>query len=47
MVIIHSHAGSGGKAEESWMDRDRGGREGALEVVGKAVKEGPWCEEIE
>lgn len=47
MVIVHSHAGSGGKAEESWMDRERGGREGALEVVGKAVRDGPWCEEIE
>ena len=47
VVIVHSDAGSGGKAEESWMDRDRGGREGALELVGKEVKDGPWCQEIE
>lgn len=47
LVIVHSDAGSGGRAEESWLDRDRGGREGSLELVGKAVKEGPWCQEIE
>lgn len=48
LVIVDSEAGSGGKAEESWMDRDRGGREGALELVGnKGVKDGPWCQEIE
>lgn len=47
LVIVHSDAGSGGRAEESWLDRDRGGREGSLELLGKAVKEGPWCTEIE
>lgn len=29
------------------MDRERGGREGVLEVVGKDVKNGPWATEIE
>lgn len=47
MIIIHSDAGSGGRAEESWMDRDKGGREGAVDLVGKDVKNGPWCQEIE
>lgn len=47
LIIVHSNAGSGGKAEESWMDRDRGGREGALELLGREVKDGPWCTEIE
>lgn len=46
LIIVHSDAGSGGKAEESWMDRDRGGREGALELLGREVKDGPWCTEI-
>ncbi|KAK6903145.1 hypothetical protein I203_108408 [Kwoniella mangroviensis CBS 8507] len=47
MVIIHSDAGSGGRAEESWMERDRGGREGSLEVLGREVRDGPWCQEID
>ncbi|OWZ74153.1 hypothetical protein AYX14_00374 [Cryptococcus neoformans] len=47
MIIIHSDAGSGGRAEESWMDRDKGGREGAVDVVGKDVKNGPWCQELD
>lgn len=47
MIIIHSDAGSGGRAEESWMDRDKGGREGAVDLVGKDVKNGPWCQEID
>jgi cell cycle checkpoint protein len=47
LVIVHSEAGSGGKAEESWMNRDRGGREGALELVGREVRDGPWCQEVE
>ena len=47
LIIVHSEAGSGGKAEESWMDRDRGGREGALELVGRDVKDGPCCHEVE
>lgn len=29
------------------MDRDRSGREGALEVLGKEVKDGPWCQEVD
>ncbi|KAK4685335.1 cell cycle checkpoint protein, partial [Tremellales sp. Uapishka_1] len=47
LVIVHSDAGMGGRAEESWMERDRGGREGAIEVVGKDVKDGPWCFELD
>lgn len=47
MVIIHSDAGSGGRAEESWMDRDKGGREGVVDIIGKDVKNGPWCQELE
>ncbi|WWC69257.1 uncharacterized protein I206_103195 [Kwoniella pini CBS 10737] len=47
MVIVHSDAGSGGRAEESWMDRERGGREGSLEVLGREVRDGPWCQEID
>lgn len=47
MIIIHSDAGSGGRAEESWMDRDKGGREGVVNIIGKDVKNGPWCQEIE
>jgi cell cycle checkpoint protein len=47
LVIIHSDAGMGGRAEESWMERAKGGREGALEVVGKDIKDGPWYTEIE
>jgi len=29
------------------MERDRGGREGSVEVLGRAVRDGPWCQEIE
>lgn len=29
------------------MERDRGGREGSVEVLGRAVKDGPWCQEVE
>ncbi|ORY20600.1 Rad17 cell cycle checkpoint protein-domain-containing protein [Naematelia encephala] len=47
LIIVHSDAGSGGRAEESWMDRDRGGREGAVELLGKDVRDGPWCTEID
>jgi hypothetical protein len=28
------------------MDRERGGREGALELLGREVKDGPWCQEL-
>lgn len=47
LIIVHSESGSGGRAEESWMGRDRGGYEGPLEVLGREVKDGPWCTEIE
>ncbi|TYJ56703.1 hypothetical protein B9479_002634 [Cryptococcus floricola] len=49
MVIIHSDAGQSGRAEESWMDatRDRGGRERGLEILGKGIKDGAWCQEID
>ncbi|WVR05388.1 hypothetical protein IAU60_002402 [Kwoniella sp. DSM 27419] len=47
IVIVHSDAGAGGRAEESWMERERGGREGALEVLGREVRDGPWCQEID
>ena len=47
LVIVHSDAGSSGTAEESWMDRDRGGREAARDLVGNDVKDGPWCQEVE
>ncbi|WVN86688.1 uncharacterized protein L203_101860 [Cryptococcus depauperatus CBS 7841] len=47
MVIIHSDAGSGGRAEESWMEKDQGGREGFGDVVGYQVKNGPWCQEVD
>lgn len=47
LVIVHSDSGNSGRAEDSWMDRDRSGREGALEVLGKQVKDGPWCQEID
>lgn len=47
LIIVHSDAGSGGRAEESWMDRERGGHQGLMEVVGREVKDGPWCTEIE
>ncbi|WVF71982.1 hypothetical protein IAT40_006793 [Kwoniella sp. CBS 6097] len=47
MIIVHSDAGAGGRAEESWMNRERGGREGSLEVLGRDVKDGPWCQEID
>ena len=47
LIIVHSDAGSSGRAEESWMDRERGGREGVLELVGKEVKNGPWATEVE
>lgn len=29
------------------MDREVGGREGALELVGREVRDGPWCHEVE
>ncbi|EIW70024.1 hypothetical protein TREMEDRAFT_30228, partial [Tremella mesenterica DSM 1558] len=47
LVIVHSEAGSGGRAEESWMDREGGGREGAVSVVGKEVLGSPYCQEID
>lgn len=47
LVIVHSDVGTNGLAEESWRDRERGGREGAGGVLGKEVKDGPWCVEIE
>ncbi|ODN98425.1 cell cycle checkpoint protein [Cryptococcus wingfieldii CBS 7118] len=49
MVIIHSDAGQSGRAEDSWMDasRDRGGRERGLEILGKGIKDGAWCQEID
>ena len=47
LIIVHSDSGSGGRAEESWMDRERGGREGAVEVVGKDVLNSPYCLQVE
>jgi cell cycle checkpoint protein len=47
LVIVHSDSGSGGRAEESWMGRDRSGHEGPLEILGREVKDGPWLTEIE
>lgn len=47
LIIVHSDSGSGGRAEESWMDRERGGRESSADVVGNDVKLGPWCAEVE
>lgn len=47
LIIVHSDMGSGGRAEESWMDRNRDGREGPLEVLGREVKDSPWATEIE
>ncbi|KIY34336.1 cell cycle checkpoint protein [Cryptococcus gattii E566] len=41
MIIIHSDAGSGGRAEEGWMDRDKGGRERVVNIIGQDVKNGP------
>lgn len=29
------------------MDRDKGGREGVINIIGNDVKNGPWCQEIE
>lgn len=46
LIIVHSESGNRGAAEESWRDRDRAGRDGALEVLGKAVLEGPWSHQI-
>jgi cell cycle checkpoint protein len=43
---VHSEVGHRGAAEESWRDRDRGGRDGALDVLGREVMEGPWSTEI-
>ncbi|TXT13660.1 hypothetical protein VHUM_01027 [Vanrija humicola] len=47
LIIVHSDSGSGGRAEESWMDRERGGRESSADVVGNDVKLGPWCAEVD
>lgn len=47
LIVVHSDSGNSGRAEDSWMDRDRSGREGALEVLGKEVKDGPWCQEVD
>lgn len=47
LIIVHSDAGAGGRAEESWRDRDRGGLEGAADLVGKDVMGTAWCQEIE
>lgn len=47
MIIVHSEVGNSGAAEESWRDRERGGRDSVMGVLGKEVKEGPWCTEIE
>ena len=47
LVIVHSSAGSSGRAEESWMDRDRAGRDSLFDIVGREVKDGPWCREVE
>lgn len=46
LIIIHSDAGSSGKAEASWMDRDSGGSETTVDVVGREVLDGPWSAEI-
>lgn len=46
LIIVHSEVGNRGAAEESWRDRDRGGRDGALAVLGREVMEGPWSTEI-
>jgi cell cycle checkpoint protein len=47
MIIIHSDAGSSGTAEISWMERDRSRGDSVLKIVGRDIKEGPWCQEIE
>ena len=47
LVIIHSSAGSGGRAEESWMDRDRGAIDGVTEILGKDIRDGPYYQEVE
>ncbi|CAK9784093.1 hypothetical protein CC85DRAFT_268159 [Cutaneotrichosporon oleaginosum] len=47
LVIVHSDAGAGGRAEESWRERDRGGLETAADLVGREVLNTPWCAEID
>ncbi|BEJ12354.1 hypothetical protein CspHIS471_0208140 [Cutaneotrichosporon sp. HIS471] len=47
LVIVHSDAGAGGRAEESWRERDRGGLESAADLVGREVMGTAWCAEIE
>lgn len=46
LIIVHSDAGSGGKAEASWMDRESGDSQSVLDVVGREVLDGPWSAEI-
>lgn len=46
LIVVHSDSGSSGKAEASWMDRDSGGSESILDVVGRKVFDGPWSAEI-
>ncbi|GMK55142.1 hypothetical protein CspeluHIS016_0201980 [Cutaneotrichosporon spelunceum] len=47
LIIVHSDAGSGGRAEESWRERDRGGLESAADLVGREVMGTAWCAEID
>lgn len=42
LVIISSASGDGGRAEESWMDRDRGET-----GIGKEIKDSAWCQTVE
>lgn len=47
LIIVYSDAGAGGRAEESWRERDRGGLESAADLVGRDVMGTAWCAEIE
>ena len=42
LVIIASASGDGGRAEESWMDRDKGET-----GIGKEIKDSAWCQTVE
>jgi cell cycle checkpoint protein len=47
LVIVHSDSGAGGRAEESWMDRERGSRDGPAEILGPEVNNSAWSTQIE
>ncbi|ORX33735.1 Rad17 cell cycle checkpoint protein-domain-containing protein [Kockovaella imperatae] len=47
LVIIYSSVGSSGRAEESWMDRERGSTDGITEILGKDMRDGPWSTEVD